>query len=193
MTRDISAANQTATTAEIVRPVRLIELDFASGFVRAASTPFSIFFDSDGDLSDEEFLGIGDLGQVSPIEESTETKAGRVQVTLSGVNLALISIALSQNYQGRRGSIWRGNLDADHALVGSPDLEFRGLMDTMPIRLRQTGTISVVIVDRFVRWDRATDAPRWDSADHQARRPGDLFFEFVPQLVQGQEVIWGRG
>lgn len=193
MTRDVSAANAAELAKEVLRPVRLIELDFASGFVRAASTPFSVFFDSDGDLSDEEFPGVGDLGTVSGRDESVETKAGRITVTLSGVNPALVSIALNQQYQGRRGSIWRGNLDEDHALVGPPDLEFRGLMDTMPIKLGDAGTISVVLVDRFIRWERAIDNPRYDDADHQLRRPGDTFFSRVPQLTQGQEIVWGQG
>ena len=193
MARNISAANAAAIAAEVVRPVRLVEMDFASGFVRAASTPFSVFFDSDGAGGDEEFLGLGDLGQVSTIGESIETKAARVTLTLSGIKTSLVSIALGESYQGRRASVWRGNLDADHALVGPPDLEFRGLMDTMPVKLRQTGTISVVVVNRFVRWERPLDNPRWDNADQQERRPGDRFFEFVPQLVQGAELIWGRG
>lgn len=193
MTRNVSAANTTAIAAEVLRPVRLVELDFVSGFVRFASTPFSVFFDSDGDLANEEFLGVGDLGNVSAISETTGAQSGRVSVTISGVKLSLVSTALNQKYQGRRASIWRGNLDENHALVGPPDLEFRGLMDTMPIKLRDTGTISVVVVDRFARWEKPLDNPRWDNADHQARRPGDKFFEFVPELVQGREPIWGRG
>lgn len=187
MPRTVSAANAAELAKEVLRPVRLVELDFVSSFVRAASTPFSVFIGVD------EFFGVGDLGSVSAIEEAPGAPAGRVTVTLSGVKTSLISTALNQKYQGRRGSIWRGNLDSDHVLVGDPDLEFRGLMDTMPIKLRDTGTISVVIVDRFARWERPLDNPRWDNADHQARRPGDKFFEFVPQLVQGREIVWGRG
>jgi hypothetical protein len=193
MPRDQSAANATAIAGEVVRPVRLVELDFASEFVRAASTPFSVFFDSDGDMVDEEFRGVGNLGRVSAIGESVGGQAGRLSVTLSGVDPANVAIALNQKYQGRRASIWRGNLDEDHAFVDPPDLEFRGLMDTMPIKLRTTGTISVVVVDRFTRWEKPLDNPRWDNADQQARRPGDTFFRFVPELVQGREVIWGRG
>lgn len=193
MPRALNAGNAAAATAGVIRPIHLAELDFASGFVRVVSAPFSVFFDSDADTVDEEFLGIGTLGSVSAVSETTEIKASKITLSLSGLQPALISLALQERYQGRRASLWRGFLDPDYQLVAAPHLLFRGLMDTMPIRRGATATIGVTVVNRFARWESGMDTPRRDDADHQSRRPGDLFFQFVPQLVQGAEVTWGRG
>ena len=191
MTRNISATNKTRTEAEVVRPVRFIELDFPSEFVRLNSSTRSLFFDSNGDTVNEEFKGVGDVGKISAIDETPGSQAGRVVCTLTGLKTSLISLALQENYQGRVGKIWRGNLNADHELDEPPDLEFRGLMDTMPIKRGQTADIGVVLVNRFVRWDKPVDTPRYDNVDQQTRVPGDVFFEFVPELVQGKEIRWG--
>mgnify|MGYP001814536367 CR=1 FL=1 len=192
MPKSLSAGNAAAVAASVKRPVHLAELDFDSGFTRVASANFDIAFDSNGDTVDEVFLGREGCS-VSAIEQTTEIKTSKILLQISGINPALLSLALTARYQGRRASLWRGFLDADWQLVAPPYLLFRGLMDTMPIKRGRTGTIGVTVVNRFARWESGMDTPRRDDADHQSRRPGDLFFQFVPQLVAGQETTWGRG
>jgi len=189
MPRNLPAGVAAASQAETVRPIYLAELDFASGFVRATTAPFTVDFDpGDGEVP---FLGVGDLGGVSAIEESTEGRAHKITLTLSGIKRSLVSTALAESYQGRPGKLWKAYLDAADQIIGAPALVFQGLMDVMPIKLGETATISVVIVSRFARWERPVNNPRWDDVDHQARRPGDKFFEFLPEVVAGKEIIWG--
>lgn len=186
MTRPLGAGVGAASQAETIRPAYLVELDFESGFVRATTAPFTISFGGN------DFLGVGDIGSISAVEETVEGRAHSVTFTLSGVKASLISTALGETYQGRPGKLWEAHLDGDDAIIGTPTLLFEGLMDTMPIQLSEgTATISMVIVSRFTRWERPVNNPRWDDADHQSRRPGDKFFEFVPEVVAGKEIIWG--
>lgn len=195
MPRSVSGAEATELQQGTIRPVRLAELDFASGFVRVASTPFNILFDSNGDMVEETFLGLGGLGGVSAIEETSDGKTAKVTLTLSGVDQANIALALNEQFRGRPGTLWRAWLDPDYAFVAPPRVRFAGIMSAMPYRLQggSQNTVSVVLVDRFARWNAPLDNPRWDNVDHQARRPGDKGLEFIPELVAGKEVVWGRG
>ena len=51
MSRDLTAAAQSASQAGVVRPVMLVELDFPSGFVRVNSTDRTITLDPGGSPS----------------------------------------------------------------------------------------------------------------------------------------------
>lgn len=193
MPRTLDSATSTASKKEVITPVYLVELDFPSGFSRACSAPFSIFFDSNGDTVDEEFLGAGEIGGITAVEEGIDGKATRLTVTLSGVNPATLSLALGEKYQGRPARVWKGFLDGNNALDGPPHTVIKGIMSAMPIKWGPSATISVVIATRSARWERPLDAPIWDDADHQARRPGDTFFSRMAEITQGKEVTWGRG
>ena len=188
MTRGLDAAQKTAVAAETVIPIYLAELDFASGFVRVTTAPFSITFESN------TYLGVGDVGGISKIEETIEGRAHRVTLTLVGVKNSYISIALDEDYQGRDAKIWKAYLDTSYAIISAPIAAFWGIMDVMVIkRGPETAQIDLQIVSRFAKWERAPDSPRWSNEDHQKRFPGDKFFEFMPQITAGKEVIWGKG
>lgn len=182
MTRGLSAPNLAAAQAPVVRPVNLVELDYVSGFVRACSHTRTL------QAFGNDFLGVGGLGRVKPLQETAEQRAQRILVELSGVDPALVAIALNERYRGRPGRWYRGYLDDAFELVDDPHLWFEGLIDTQSIELGTTATISVSIVDESVRWEVPLDEPLFDDAFQQSRRPGDLFFQFVPELVNGKEL-----
>jgi len=195
MPRPISAAEETAATAEITRPVFLAKLDFASGIIRVCDVPFSLFYDDDGDMVDEEFKGVGDLGGISAIEETTEGKTNRVTLMLTGVKASMVSIALNEVWRWRRATIYKGFLDADDDWVDDPKVRFQGWMEAMPVKFGDDGapaTIELSIVSRMAKWEKAYDNPLWADADHQKKRPGDLAFQFMTEIAGGKEVFWGK-
>ena len=194
MPRSLDAAQKTAIAGETLTPIIFAQMDFSGGFVRLTTAPLTVSFDPDGE-GNEDFLGVGDLGSISVIEETTEGKVRKVALTLSGVNAALISVAKTERYRGRRASLWMGWMDDDNILIGAPvPVMRRGLMDTMEIkRGGGVGSIKLTILNRLVLWERGINNPRWTNEDHQQQFPGDKFFEFMPQILAGKEVTWGRG
>lgn len=189
MSRDLTSAANTAVQAEVVRPVVFVELDFSSGFVRANSSPYTLSFDADADMVDEDFLGVGGLGGISPISEGADTKARNISLTLSGVDPALIATTLTEYYQGRPCKVWNGFLDSGHKLIADPILVFWGRMDTMDVDMGETATITVTAESRLADWDRPRSA-RLTNEEQQARYPGDRGLEFVQQVAD-QEIRWG--
>jgi len=184
MTRTLDPALETAAQQPVYRDFFAVELMFASGPSRANSTPTDITID--GNL----YRGVGELGRIGPAKESTEVQADKITVGLTGIDPALISIALADHYQGRRGTIYHGLLDEDHQVVGSYVL-FRGRMDVMPIEMGKTATIDVAISSRLADWSRPRGA-RYTDEEQQRRHPGDLGLQFVSATVE-RELNWGSG
>ena len=189
MSRSLTAAAQTASASEVVRPFFAVELDFASGFVRANSTPMTLRFDPGGGALD--FLGLGRLAEISPVEEGVELQAYGMTLKLSGVSAEHIAIALGEHYQGRAARVWLGFLDSQHAIVADPVLLFQGRMDDMPMVMGDSGEIVVRVESRLADWERPR-VSRYTDADQQQRYPGDLGCRFAPQMVE-KELVWGRG
>ncbi len=85
MSRELTSAAQGASQAAVARPVLLVELDIPTGFVRVNSTDRSKFFDSHGPSPLNEILGVGRLGSISTMGETSDLQARGVDLTLSGI------------------------------------------------------------------------------------------------------------
>ena len=194
MTWGLDTATAAAATANVVRPRWFCDLDFASGFVRKCTGYVDLAWDVDGDGSDETFDAVGDIGGITAIDEATDLRARSVTLTMTGIKASYVSIALSEHYQGRRGRLFKGFVDATDALVADPKCRFIGVMDVMSYRIEGgIATLSMKLVNRYARWEYGLDQPRYSNEDHQADHPDDKFFEFLAQNAKGTELIWGKG
>jgi hypothetical protein len=184
MTRDISGTNITASSADLVRPVYFVDLDYDSGPVRTHNGTGTITWGGN------DFLGVGDFGGVSDIEEDSELSISKITLTLSGIDPNNISIALSEKYQGRAGKIYKGYLDENHQLIADPLLIFSGRMDIQEIELDKQAIIKVSIINRLADWDKTRER-RYNNDDQQAEYSGDKGMEFVARSVEKQ-IFWGK-
>jgi hypothetical protein len=186
MTRSLSTANEAASQAAVIAPVGFVKLEFDSGPVCFHTHLGPITWGGD------TYTGAGDLGTIAPVEEDTELARSTLNLTLSGLNAAIVSIALAEHYQGRPASLYLGYLDpATMQLVDTPTLLYKGRMDTASIT-RNNGEVSVTlsVESRFAAWDRPR-VRRYNNADQQARYPGDRGLEFVEQATE-RRIVWGQ-
>ena len=184
MSRDLSAAVISEIDATELQPFLLFRGEFATGVVRAWS--------GIGDLSwdGQTWVGTGALLQVSSIEEAAETVANGIAVTLTGVPLELISLALGSVQQGRDGKIYLGFL-SNGAVVIDPALVFQGKLDVPVIEEDgDTATINIAYESRLIDLQKPRES-RYTDKDQQRAYPGDLGMSFVPSL-QEKTLNWGR-
>lgn len=181
--RDMTSAMQAALEAENLRLVLFVELAFGSGTVYLNSLDFDLAWNT------HTWLGAGRVGKVSAVEESEAVQAYGVALTLTGVDASFLSIALSEDYQGRGVRIWVAALDDSYAVTADPILAYRGRMDNMKIVAGREATITLQCEGRLADFDRAR-VRRYNSEDQQIVYPTDKFFDFVPQMVS-KELFWG--
>lgn len=181
--RSISAGMISASLSEVVRPILLVELSFASGFVRVNSSDRTI------NNGGTDFAGVGTLGKVSQLREGGDLQADGAVFELSGVPTDLVAIVLGEQYQGRPAKIWIAFLDAAYAVITNPVLVFSGRIDTMEIDAGAEARITVTAESRLVDWERPR-IKQYTDADQQALYPGDLGLQFVARMSE-VTLNWG--
>jgi hypothetical protein len=184
MSRDIDAALKAASKQDKIQPVILVKLKYDSADVNVWSGFGTLSFGG------EDYLGVGDFGSVSPVQEDSELATSSIQLTLSGINPALLSVQLNEHYQGNPATVWLGMFDNTTQALLTPTIIFKGLMDNSQITLGKTGIITVNVTNRLARWDKTNDR-RYNNNDQKNLFPDDDFFQFVEGLSE-KVLVWGR-
>ena len=185
MSRTLSTEMQAVASAELVRPIYLVKMEFDSGDLFLWSGLGNLVYSGD------TYVGTGDLMSISPIKESEELIANGVDFTVSGIKQSLVSIARDEPYQGRKITLYLGAFDENADIISSPVILFGGFMDVMTISdSGETSTISISAENKLIAFDRAS-VRRFTAEDQKIDYPLDKGFEFVSQISQ-QEIIWGR-
>ena len=183
MTRDITAGMITEITATGLTPITFLKFEFDSGDLN--------LWDGVGDLSwsGDTYTGAGNLLAISPIAETEEIAANGARFTLSGMASSIISTALSEDYQGRPVSMWRGALDSSRAIIADPILIFSGNMDVMIINDSGAMAMVSVVAESQMRALTRPSTRKWTSMDQKAIWPSDKGFDEIPQ-IQDDPIIW---
>lgn len=182
--RQMTAAMQAAVQAGIVRPVIFLAGEFVSGTLYLWSGMGTFTW------AGQNWLGVGALGSISPVQETENATATNIVATLSGIPSDVLSLVMSEVRNGKRVRIWLGLLDDNYNLLADPVEIFGGHIDAGEIdEGAETSSCSITVENAFVDFQRARAVP-FTSQAQQAVFPGDLGFDFVPQL-QDVEINWG--
>lgn len=209
MTRTLSDGIVSVLTAEAIQPFFAVQMFF--------DTQTLNFWTGLGELTVDgvTYTGTGQLMQISQLSETAEISAKGATITLSGIPSSLISLALTEPYQGRLCKIYFGAIDANRVYltdedgnyilnedsskidisIGDPNdiVEvFTGYMDQMNIdEGAETSTIGLAVESKLIDLERPR-VFRYTDANQKSRFTTDKGFEFVEDL-QDKRFNWGRG
>jgi hypothetical protein len=176
---------QSVATAELVRPIYLVDMEFSSGSIYLWSGMGDLTYNSN------TYLGAGDLLSIGAIQETAELTANGATITLGGIKQSLLTLARDEPYQGRPLIIRLGAFDENGDLIASPVILFSGFMDIMTIAdSGDTSTITVTVENKLIAFQR-TAVRRYTAEDQKIDHPTDKGFEFVAK-IQEKEIVWGR-
>lgn len=185
MSRSLTSAMQSAVTADLVRPIILVQCAFDSGNLN--------LWNGVGNLtvSSVDYVGAGTLLAIGEITETSELQANGITVTLSGITDPLLAKARDEDYQGRELKVLLGAMDASNGVISTPVNVFSGFMDTMVINdSSETATIQIAVENRLIGFER-TRVRRYTSEDQLIDFPNDKGLEFVADMAE-KEIVWGR-
>src|SRR4051812_22419813 len=100
MTRDLEAATQTASEADVIVPVHFAKFEFDTGTV-ALST-----YDSNITWNGDTYIGAGGIGAISQVEEDAELSRSTLEYQLRGLPTDIVAIVLGEHYQGRPATLY---------------------------------------------------------------------------------------
>jgi len=181
--REITQAVLDEIIKKEVSPILLARLETSQGNVLVWTGLGNLQFGG------ETYLGIGDLGRITPVKEvGEEIRANMVSFQLTGIPTELISTALGAQYQGRSAKLWLGFISGG-ALIEDPILLFDGRMDIMDIdEGPEKSTITITAESRLADLNRAR-VRRFTNEDQQYFYPNDKFLEYVA-AIQNVEIVW---
>lgn len=183
--RNLSSEMTAVSTAEVVRPILLVECDFDSGAVN--------LWNGIGQLSygGKSYIGAGNLLNVEPVSESTDLRANGTSVTLSGINNTLVTLAKDEDYQGRSLTIKLGAMDENNDVIADPVIMFSGFMDTMVIaESGNNSSIKIDVENKLIQMERAR-VRRFTDNDQKIDHSTDEGFSFVTK-IQDRQINWGK-
>lgn len=184
--REFSTAFQNALADQNLHIVIMFEGQFATGTVRIWSGLGDLEWDG------KSWSGVGSLLGMGSIDETREVVAGGTTISLSGVPLDLVQVAIDEARQGLPGRIWVGLVSESGSIIADPVQAFSGRLDVPEITDDEnTCTITISYESRLID----LTVPRTWRYTHESQQvlfPGDLGFEYVT-AIQDREITWGRG
>lgn len=157
------------------------------------------------------YTGTGNLLDVSNIEEASDLSVKGATLVLTGIPTEVLSLALTEPYQGRVCNIYFGmfskgqlqqesdfyilledgsRINLEDQSTGLSEI-FTGYMDEMNIEeAPDFSTVELKVENKLVDLERAR-VRRFSSGYQKSVYPGDLGLDFVEDL-QDKRVPWGR-
>lgn len=188
MSRTIAASIITKLSQDTVYPFYAVDMNFDSTPIYAWTGLGEI------SLHGNTYTGTGQLLQISEVQETQDIAAKGMTLALSGIPSGLLSLALTEPYQGRTCKVYLGFMTSWESPDSSPDTMeiFSGYMDQMNIdEGPETSTIKMTVESRLIDLERPRNR-RYTRENQQIRHSGDRAFDFV-ESMQSQRLTWGGG
>lgn len=190
MSRGLDANNINAVDGAVVRPVVFCEIEYDS------PTGTLYLHDNIGDITADDWdgtsrtwLGLGDFGSISTIEEGKEISPYKVDLVLSGIDATIANAHLQDDTILRDVYLSIGFIGLDRVVLSEPHPMWYGKIDDVQVAVGNQSVIRVSCESHLAAFEK-TNGRLQNDADHQAEFSGDLFYKYLPQMVEAK-FRWG--
>jgi hypothetical protein len=188
MSRGLPGDVATAVASQNVNLVLFAKLEFPSptGTLYLHNGLGTYTWDS------QDWLGVGDLGTISQVQEGMDISPYAITLQLSGLDTDMAGIALNDtvDYYMRPVTVYLGVLDSSDDLLADPTQIFAGFMDQMNLSVGASGgdAIQLVAESELARFDKSANY-MYTNASQQEEHSGDLFFNHLHK-IEGAKIKW---
>ena len=185
MSRGFPTAVATALSAGHVALVTFAKLEFPSGTIYVHNSIGRYTWGG------QDWLGTGDFGEISQIEEGADVSPYKITLTLSGLDATVSGAALNEDYYMHPATVYLGALDADDVLIADPTVVWEGAMDQMNFSIGETSgdSIQLTAESELARFDKSSNK-KYTHSQQQNDHSGDLLFEFMAD-IEDAKIRWG--
>ena len=184
MSRPFEPATAAAFAAPHVSALTFAYLDFSSGIIRVHNGIGTYTWGG------FDWLGVGDFGAVSALEEGSDVSPYGVTLTLSALDATLVGVAMNEDYYMRDAILYVGALSTDDELLNTPIQMWAGHMDVMTVSagVQSGDSITLQCESELAAFNRSSNL-KYTTQAQQAENPGDVFFDFLPKIA-GAKIRW---
>jgi hypothetical protein len=186
---DLSAPQQSALEQPLIRFAYFIEFYFATLTIRISTLSINVTWGG------FEWVGMGSIGAISPIEQSQGTAASALTFELNIVQTEWLALAAGpvSEYRGRDAKMYFCPLDDAFQPLGTPVRCWNGTMDTITSgisgkRDQAKGGIKLKC-ETSAYGIRRPAALRLNAAQHKLMYPNDTALDRLTTLV-GKQFPW---
>ncbi len=185
MSRGFPSAVLTALSSDHVALVTFAKLEFPSGTLYLHNSIGTYTWGGN------DWLGTGDLGEISQLEEGAEISPYKISLSLSGLDATISGAALTEDYYLQPVTVYLGVLNANDVLIADPTIVWEGAMDQMELSVGAAGGDVIVLTaeSELARFDKASNL-KYTDAQLQSDSAGSLGFEFMAD-IEGAKIRWG--
>jgi len=189
MTRGLPTNVETALSQSYVSLVTFAKLEFPSGTIYVHNSLGTYTWD-DGS-GNKDWLGVGDLGSISQVQEGQDVSPYAITLTLSGLSSDISGAALTENYFLHGVTVYLGVLDSSDDLIDTPSQIWAGFMDQMNITVGKDGgdDIQLIAESELSRFDQSANL-MYTNAAQQEKSSTDLFFSHMHK-IEDAKINWG--
>jgi len=175
----------TALSSEHVALVTFAKLEFPSGTLYLHNSIGTYTWGGN------DWLGTGDLGEISQLEEGAQISPYKITLSLSGLDATISGAALTEDYYLQPVTVYIGVLNANDVLIADPTIVWEGAMDQMELSVGAAdGDVIVLTAEsELARFDKASNL-KYTDAQLQSDSAGSLGFEFMAD-IEGAKIRWG--
>ena len=192
MARDLAGSLQTKLAARSVFAADLIELHLATPLY-FTSTNIDIDFDSATapDSGTNTYLAQGQFLNFSNITESSDIRAGQLDMTFTAVDTTTVALLINNEYMNKRVVIYRAVLDDEYNFTSNDVFTvFDGIIMGYSIQESQdSSTVTITVASQFADFER-TSGRKTNPASQQVHFASDKGMDFSAQIVK--DLKWGR-
>jgi len=185
MSRGFPSAVLTALSSDHVALVTFAKLEFPSGTIYLHNSIGTYTWGGN------DWLGTGDLGEISQLEEGAQISPYKITLSLSGLDATISGAALTEDYYLQPVTVYIGVLNANDVLIADPTIVWEGAMDQMELSVGAAdGDVIVLTAEsELARFDKASNL-KYTDAQLQSDSAGSLGFEFMAD-IEGAKIRWG--
>lgn len=137
---------------------------------------------------DTLFHGVGDIGSISAIKQSSGDSPTRLTLGLSAFDDSVRGEALRAKYHGRPVTVWLVALNEQHQPMANQVI-WKGSIVDARVSIGDSNQIEVTVSNRLEDWDKKRP-DRFTDESQQARHKGDSIFRYIPIMAEWP-IYWG--
>jgi hypothetical protein len=174
-----TAAQQTELEKQNVRVAYFAEFAFSTGTQRLCS--WNVTFNWGG----YDWLGLGQVGSISAIEESDGMEARSLNFSLNSALPSWVALAAGpvEEYRGRDAKLYQCPLDEQYRLVDTPELCWSGIMDMVTLGIDKEQGQIVLKCETSSYGLKRRPSLRVNPAQYRKKYANDPSLDYLPDLI----------